>query len=141
MHQIHESHTDFEIVVTVNTTLATNVTLGTTTSNSNNTVSTLTLTPSRPRGVTEDRRVSAHLLGDLASYKAFPVLTSSKFLIRKAPGALFSLTDKDMLVVDNSMVTLDGSECNKVGVGFTAFRYVHNHTLAYDGWVICPQQS
>ena len=133
-YDIHESHMDFEIIVTVNTTLGSNITQGTSTSTSNHTVSSLTLTPSRPKGVTEDRRVSAHLLGELSSYEAFPVLTSSKFLVRKAPGALHTLTSNDMMVVDNTMITLDGSECNKIGVGFTAFRYVLNHVLACDEW-------
>ena len=27
------------------------------------------------------------------------------------------------MLVDQSLVTLDGSECNKIGVGFSAFRY------------------
>lgn len=131
MHQIHEAHMDFELVITVNTTLATNTTGDSTNSTSNSSASVLTLGPSRPRGVTEDKRVSAHLLGELASYIQFPVLTSSKFLVRKAPGALWSLGPDDMLVVSDTMVTLDGTECNKVGVGFTAFKYVQNLPMSF----------
>lgn len=36
--------------------------------------------------------------------------------------ALQSNTDRWMMI-DSSQVSLDGSECNKIGVGYAAFRY------------------
>jgi hypothetical protein len=112
LYTIHESRMNFAIRVTVNTTLAT-------TDTSSGTVSEIILSPSRPRGVTQDKRVSAHLVGELATYQQFPVLTSSKFLLKKGT---YNFTAKDFMVIPDTMVTVDGSECNKVGVGFTAFK-------------------
>lgn len=120
MYRIHEARMQFEITITVNSSLATNETDPSAAPNS--TVSTLTLSPSVPRAVTEDKRVSAHLLGELAPYIQFPVLTSSKFLVAKNIGSLRSINPQDMLIVPDNIVTEDGSQCNKIGVGFSAFR-------------------
>jgi len=42
-----------------------------------------------------------------------------------SPGGLQALSANmsGWMLVDQSLVTLDGSECNKIGVGFSAFRY------------------
>jgi hypothetical protein len=115
-YNVHESTMDFTIAVSVNTSSAVNAS-----ALAGSSLSTITLRPSYPRGVTDDRRVSAHLIGDLMPYQAFPVLTSSLLMMPQLVD-LSNLQPKLWMLLDNNMVTMDGSECNKIGVGFSAFR-------------------
>jgi Male gamete fusion factor len=110
----YESTIAFTITITINATNAT-------TDASAPTVSAVTLTPSTPKVVSPDKRVSAQLVGDLVPYRAYPVLTSQR-LVMPALSNLNQLRPADWMLVDPSMITLDGTECNKIGVGFTAFR-------------------
>lgn len=114
MLQISSSELDYVLTVTVDTSLATNAVFTSTVFN---------LTEIQPTGIAAHQTVSAELLGALSSYFAFPVLTSSKAIIRKDAGNLSPIGSNDILVVDDSMVTLHGNECNKIGVFFEAFRY------------------
>jgi Male gamete fusion factor len=109
----HESVLSFAITVSIN---ATNATI-----NNAAAVSSLTLSPAVPRAVSSDKRVLAQLVGDLAPYRAYPVLTSQRLLMPTLT-SLSLLRPAEWLLVDPSMITLDGSECNKIGVGFSAFR-------------------
>lgn len=79
--------------------------------------STLRLGPDVALNRTRDGLVTAELLGDLASYASVPALSEKILLVPPDPSARES-----WLLLDSSMVTLSGDECDKVGVGFSAFR-------------------
>ena len=79
------------------------------------------LTPAQPKGRTPDKRVRAQLVGDLLPYTAFPVLTSQRLLMPSLED-LSALRPADWMLLDPSVITMDGSECNKIGVGFSAFQ-------------------
>ena len=80
-----------------------------------------------PAAAASDARVIATLVGDLAPYKALPVLTSQVLLFPSPAGSTLEKVLADhpekWLLVDKSMVTLDGSECDKIGTSFSAFRF------------------
>jgi Male gamete fusion factor len=108
-YNVHESMLDFRVTVSINAT-------------DSNTTS-LQLQPSSPRGRSADGAVGASLTGDLLPYSAFPVL-SSKYLLMPSLGSVQTLDPNKWMVLDPSMLTFDGTECNKIGVGFNAFRWV-----------------
>lgn len=117
---------DFDITVTVDTSAAQaggNATQGDGSADALPPVSQVTLDPSRPAASTAGGRVSAQLTGDLMPYRAFPVLTS-QLLLMPALSSVSQLSPAEWMLLDRGMVTLDGSECNKIGVGFSAFRSV-----------------
>ena len=106
----------FTVTISVD---ATNATLSNATAAA--AVSQVLLTPAKPKGLSADKRVSAQLVGDLMPYRAFPVLTSQRLLMPSLSGAS-TLRPAEWMLIDPSMLTLDGSECNKIGVGFSAFK-------------------
>ena len=114
MHSIGSTETDFELVVAVDTSLASEPA-------ATGRASEITLSQHQPTATASDLPLSAAIQG-LTSYFPFPTLTSSKAIVRKAPGALFSLTKDDLMVLADSMVSVSGWECNKVGTFFGAFR-------------------
>lgn len=115
MYTPHESVMSFVITVHIN---ATNATTANATAAA---ISSVSLTPAKPRALSTDKRVSAALVGDLLPFRAFPVLTSQRLLMPSLSGTS-QLRPADWMLVDPSMLTLDGSECNKIGVGFSAFK-------------------
>jgi Male gamete fusion factor len=108
-YNVHESMLDFRVTVSINAT--------------DSNVTSLQLQPSSPRGRSADGAVGASLTGDLLPYSAFPVL-SSKYLLMPSLGSVQTLDPNKWMVLDPSMLTFDGTECNKIGVGFNAFRWV-----------------
>ncbi|KAF8065442.1 HAP2 [Scenedesmus sp. PABB004] len=87
----------------------------------------LTLSPSTPVALSANRTLSAKLLGDLAGYVQPPVL-SEKVLMIPRPRVGQSVQDvfanrSEWLLLDRSRISFDGTECDKVGTSFTAFRY------------------
>ena len=111
-----ESVLDFSIA------LALTVTNGTT---GVNVTSALALSPSQPGVASADGRLQASLVGELMPYRALPVLTSQMLLLPTASSLDAALANhpEKWLLLPTSMVTLDGSECDKVGTAFTAFRF------------------
>eukprot|EP00850_Spirogloea_muscicola_P008924 SM000049S16695 [mRNA] locus=s49:93424:102369:+ [translate_table: standard] len=86
----------------------------------------LTLSASSPVALNKDRTVSATLIGDFITYTQLPVLASYYLSVpQMVAGSLGNLTTSvtGWLILDKSVYTLDGSECNKVGSSFAAFRY------------------
>ncbi|GAB4818016.1 hypothetical protein N2152v2_005062 [Parachlorella kessleri] len=85
----------------------------------------LVLSPSQPFVLNSGRTLSAKLLGDLEGYVQIPQLMDKYVLVPsppgKAVGAVLSEHKSDWLVMDESMLTLDGTACNKIGVGYSAF--------------------
>ena len=61
------------------------------------------------------------IVGDFAPTNPPPDLTS-KFLLRPRVPTAESTPSANWLLVDRQMVTTDGSECNKIGVGYSAFQ-------------------
>eukprot|EP00850_Spirogloea_muscicola_P007694 SM000039S14524 [mRNA] locus=s39:595544:600916:+ [translate_table: standard] len=86
----------------------------------------LTLSASSPVALNKDRTISATLIGDFITYTQLPVLASYYLSVPQMVGVrpsnlITSVTG--WLLLDKSVYTLDGSECNKVGSSFAAFRY------------------
>jgi hypothetical protein len=120
VYNVHESSLTFEITVGVNVSTA-----APSSGQMSGHRSEVKLSPSRPTGRTPDKRVSAQLVGDLVPYNAFPVLTSQRLLMPTVMN-MSQLRPADWMLVDPTMITMDGSECNKIGVGFSAFRFGHD---------------
>jgi hypothetical protein len=116
VYNVHESLLNFQITVGVNISTAAS-TAGQMFAN----YSQVNLSPSLPKGRTSDKKVSAQLVGDLMPYNAFPVLTSQRLLL-PALMDMSQLRPAEWMLVDPTLITMDGSECNKIGVGFSAFR-------------------
>ena len=66
---------------------------------------------------TDDGLLTAELLGDLMNYASMPALNEKILMVPPEPASRDS-----WLLLDGHMVTLSGDECDKVGVGFSAFR-------------------
>ncbi|KAK9805195.1 hypothetical protein WJX72_005302 [[Myrmecia] bisecta] len=115
---IGASQLDFTISVAVTTT---------STDHPDPVTETLTITPSTPFQLSSSGSISAKLLGDLATYTSMPVLSSSYLMIPHPAGvsaaAVLNANQSTWMVVDNTMVSLDGTTCNKIGTSYTAFRY------------------
>lgn len=116
MYSIHESTLDFVITISINATAPPPGLLTAAFKASD-----VLLTPSYPKRRSSDGQVAAQLAGDLMPYNAFPVLTSQLLLMPSLAG-VSTLRPSEWMLLEPSMVTMDGSECNKVGVGFSAFR-------------------
>ena len=88
---------------------------------------TLVLSPQRPRALSEGQWVGAELLGDLQGFQALPVLSEKYLLVPHpkglGPNEVLSQNSDRWLLLDKSFVSLEGHECDKIGVGFTPFRY------------------
>lgn len=114
---VHESTMDFRITVSVNVSMpASDAAAAPLPAPAQ-----VHLTPAQPKGRTPDKRVRAQLVGDLLPYTAFPVLTSQRLVMPRLLD-LSSLRPEDWMLLDPSAITMDGSECNKIGVGFSAFK-------------------
>lgn len=61
------------------------------------------------------------ILGDYTPTNP-PADLTSKFLLRPRVPTAESTQSSNWLLVDRQMVTIDGSECNKIGVGYSAFQ-------------------
>eukprot|EP00892_Ulva_mutabilis_P000250 jgi/Ulvmu1/10225/UM060_0025.1 len=123
VYNVHESAMDFDITISINTSAAQppGPQPDSATGTLPQTAQTV-LNPSNPRASAAGGLVSAQLVGDLLPYRAFPVLTSQLLLMPEL-ASVTRLQPAEWMLLDRGMVTLDGSECNKIGVGFTAFRY------------------
>ena len=86
------------------------------------TVSSLRLGPDVLINRTDDGLVMAELLGDLVHYTSVPTLSDKLLMVPPLDVAGSLPPVHEWLLLDKGMVTLDGSECDKVGVGFSAFR-------------------
>jgi hypothetical protein len=116
VYSIHESTLDFEITISINATATPSTSQAPAFQ-----ASEVPLSPSYPKRRSSDGQVAAQLVGDLMPYNAFPVLTSQLLLMPSLTG-VSTLRPNEWMLLEPSMITMDGSECNKVGVGFAAFR-------------------
>lgn len=84
----------------------------------------LTLSPENP-GVTDTSvGLYAKLIGDFQSFRGLPNFGSKLLMAPSYPleDPIVKAGSKFWMFVDKSMVSVDGSECNKVGVNHRAFR-------------------
>jgi hypothetical protein len=118
-YRIGPASTYFEILITI-TKLS---------STSGRVVSqeTLSLSPSSQTVTNAARTVQVTLQGDLLSYTSAPTFESKFLLIPFTAGQAktYEGSSKYMLV-DQTLFTLDGRECNKIGVSYSAFRNQNN---------------
>jgi len=87
------------------------------------------LSPSVKSGVGKYKRIIAHYVGDFAPVKSYPVLSERYFLIPKKSKGLDQsshLQTKEgvskFLIFPMSMVDLHKGACDKIGVGYAAFK-------------------
>jgi hypothetical protein len=103
----------------------------------NATSSSIVLAPDRPAAASTDKKLKASLVGDLQAYQALPVF-SSKVLLIPAPAdasldQILTASPEKWMIVDKSQLSTDGSQCNKIGTAFTAFRYASSWDLDWQG--------
>ncbi|KAG2393955.1 hypothetical protein C9374_003719 [Naegleria lovaniensis] len=67
---------------------------------------------------------SVALNGDFSQYKALPTFESKMLFVPAYPKnhPIVLEGSKNWMLVDKNMVTMSGSECDKIGVSFSAFR-------------------
>ncbi|MEW5316239.1 MAG: hypothetical protein WDW38_007620 [Sanguina aurantia] len=126
-YKLGSSSLQFQITVTVTvptssaSTLAaaTNSTLAVGAAIVLNVTQLLVVSPSVPLAVSSGGQVSVTLEGDLAMYTALPVL-SNQILMMPQP---VTADQSRWMLLDGSLVSLDGTACNLVGTSFSAFRY------------------
>jgi len=123
-YEMGTSLVDFEITVNATTTTTTSPSSSPSSSSASQD---LLLTPASPAGVLPAAGVAARLLGDLSSYYSPPDLGGSVLLIPHPPDAtsltqILTQNTSEWLVVDKSLVSLDGRDCDRVGTSYPAFR-------------------
>eukprot|EP00210_Caulerpa_lentillifera_P005322 g5085.t1 len=88
---------------------------------------TLTLSPSEPIKINANKTMEVELLGDFAGYSELPDLGAKMLMIPYPPGSdpasALTASQEQWMLIDKTQISLDGSECNKVGTSFTAFRF------------------
>ena len=87
----------------------------------------LVLGPHSPGASTADGAVTARLLGDFASYTdEQPDLGATRYLFvpsQPTTHSRYQAGTRSWLLVDKNDVTVDGTECNKVGTSYSAFKH------------------
>ncbi|GLI68375.1 hypothetical protein VaNZ11_012700 [Volvox africanus] len=91
----------------------------------------LYLSPSTPSATSKGKQVSAKLIGDFATYTQVPDLSNRILMVPEDPNAEFwyglrGVNRSTWMLLDKSFISFDGRACDKVGTGFTAFRYQVN---------------
>lgn len=88
---------------------------------------TLALSPDNPTKVMDDGSVEARLKGDLAGYRSLPALQHKYVMVPfpkgMSPGDVLRTGTEAWTILDRDQVSVDGSQCDRVGTSFTAFRY------------------
>ena len=90
----------------------------------NSTISYLELSPKNTMSINEDKNILVKLIGDFLPADIFPRDYSDKYLlIPSRPVNHFFLKQGHYrwMLVDKNKFTLDGSQCDKIGVSFAAF--------------------
>ena len=126
-YEMGTSLVDFDITVNATTSSSNSSSTSSSSSSSSSTSRNLLLTPASPAGVLPTAGVAARLLGDLNSYATSPDLGGSVLLIPHPPDAtslsqVLTHNTSEWLVVDKSLVSLDGRDCDRVGTSYSAFR-------------------
>ena len=71
-----------------------------------------------------DKWLIARLIGDFAPFQQYPELTQKYLAVPAQPPEHPRVQEgvKNWMIVDKTLVELDGLTCNKIGVSFEAFR-------------------
>lgn len=91
----------------------------------NSTISYLELSPKNTFSMNEDKNILVKIIGDFLPADIFPRDYSNKFLlIPSKPENHFFVKEGYFrwMLVDKDKFTIDGSQCDKIGVSFTAFQ-------------------
>jgi len=85
----------------------------------------LTLGPTSPGARSADGKIIARLLGDFARPAEAPALESKYFVVPSSPNTHERVRagKAEWMLLDRSHFTMDGTQCNKIGVSYPAFRY------------------
>ncbi|GIL53994.1 hypothetical protein Vafri_9547 [Volvox africanus] len=91
----------------------------------------LYLSPSVPSATSKGKQLSAKLIGDFATYTQVPDLGNRMLMVPEDANADFSyglrgVNRSTWMLLDKSFISFDGRACDKVGTGFSAFRYQTN---------------
>lgn len=85
---------------------------------------TMTLGPDKLGAVNLDFGVTAQLIGDFAAFKTAPSFNNKYMMVPAYPPSNVRVKEstpgKEWMLVDTDRVTLDGSECNKIGISYSA---------------------
>ena len=90
----------------------------------NKTISNLQLSPKNTISINEDKTILVKLIGDFLPTDIFPRDLSNKFLIiptKPDNSPIIKQGKYRWMLIDKNRFSLDGSECDKIGVGFFAF--------------------
>ena len=90
----------------------------------NSTITTLELSPKNTMTTDEDKNILVKLIGDFIPTDLFPKDLSDKFLLiptHPENHINVRLGSSRWMLVDKTKFTLDGNECDKIGVGFLPF--------------------
>jgi hypothetical protein len=73
----------------------------------------------------------ATLIGDFAPYQSIPTFESKYLMVPSYPAEDLRVRDpvNYAMLVDKSRVTLEGAECDKIGVSFNAFQFQSNRCI------------
>lgn len=102
----------------------------------NETISELILSPSNTIDMNEQKTVKVQIIGDFLPVSNNPVDLSQKYLLvpsRPDRHTIYLKSVRSWMVVDKSYFTLDGSECDKIGVGYFAFQNQNNKCEVQSG--------
>ncbi|KRX06003.1 hypothetical protein PPERSA_01081 [Pseudocohnilembus persalinus] len=81
----------------------------------------------------EDNTILAKIIGDFTPINTPQTLSNYYLLKPTTPSSHHKVKagKSGWMFIDKSLVTLDGSECNKIGVGYSAFKYESNKNPEY----------
>ena len=128
LYAIGPKETSFSLTLTVDKSLATDPA-------ATDAVSVVTISDTQPSATSSDLLASAQIQNYEES-DSFPDLSSThRSLVRKAPGAVHTLTKDDIMFLEHSFISEDGRACNKIGTYFTAFKY-DSARPSHHGWAI-----
>lgn len=88
----------------------------------------LEIGPTSPGARSADGKIIARLLGDFAPWAETPNLEYKYLTVPSSPAnhARVLAGSAEWMLLDRSLFTTDGSECNKIGVSYSAFRHDSN---------------
>ncbi|MCQ2815805.1 MAG: hypothetical protein MJ252_00920 [archaeon] len=112
VYEIHQYRYDYTIKITIQ--------------NENNSTDkyTITLTPSDTIGKTKDGRIMAKIVGDFLPLNPPETFSQYYLVVPSQPknNAMVIKGTSSWMLIRSDQFTLDGSGCNKIGIGYNGFR-------------------
>ena len=99
------------------------------------------MSPQSPDARSADKSILVQLEGDLMTATAPNELSSLYLFVPSSPvtDPVVQAGMSAAMFIDKSLVTLDGTECNKIGVSYSAFRNQPNPCQQYVGSCLSNQ--